>query len=495
MKIKLLLFVLLFITLSASSFAQFETSTPEAQGISSQAILTFVERVENEVDALHSFMIIRNGKMISQGWWHPYDAETPHVMHSLSKSFTSTAVGLAIAEGNLSLDDQVISFFPDKTPDNPSQNLKAMRIRDLITMNTGHIEEPYVWQKDTDWIEFFLNAEVPLKPGTHFKYNSAATYMLSAIVQKVTGEKVVDYLTPRLFQPLGIKKPAWDESPQGISTGGWGLHIRTEDIAKLGQLYLQKGKWNGKQLLTEEWVALATSKQTANGSNPTSDWEQGYGFQFWRSRNDAYRGDGAFGQYCIVMPKQQTVIAITSGVNRMDKVLNIVWETLLPAMKDISMIENEQAFAALEEKTENLTLKPIEGEQKNKLTKKLMKRPYLIDDNKAGVQSVFFNIGGKKQNIVFGMEHGMENLTIGYGAYEKGEVESHLPYTNGLMKKTAASGAWISDNQYQVRTYLYEMPARVTYTFTFDKDNITMDTKVEHSLFAPRPQLQLKGHR
>src|SRR5207244_5422812 len=155
---------------------------------------------------------------------------------------------------------------------------------------------------------------------------------LSAIVQKVTGMTVLDYLKPRLFEPLGIEHPTWEASPQGITAGGYGLSIRTEDIARFGQLYLQKGKWQEKQLVPESWVEAATARQTSNGSNPKSDWDQGYGYQFWRCRNGAYRGDGAFGQYCIVMPEQDAVIVITSGLRDMQAVLNLVWETLLPGM-------------------------------------------------------------------------------------------------------------------------------------------------------------------
>ena len=289
----------------------FPTSTPEKEGISSEAIQQFVQNLEEKIDAVHSFILLRNGKLIAQGWWNPYNTETPHVMHSLSKSFTSTAVGFAVQEGLLSLNDPIIQFFPNKTPTAPSWQLKNMRIRDLLTMNTGHIEEPTVWFSDGDWAKFFLAQEVPLSPGTHFKYNSPATYMLSAIIQKVSGQKLVDYLTPRLFDPLAIEKPEWDECPNGINTGGWGLNIKTEDIAKLGQLYLQKGVWNGERLLKTDWVGMATSKQTSNGSDPNNDWNQGYGFQFWRCRYDNYRGDGAFGQYCIVIPEHNAVLALS----------------------------------------------------------------------------------------------------------------------------------------------------------------------------------------
>lgn len=243
-------------------------------------------------------------------------ADKLHVMHSLSKSFTSTAVGLAVAEGKLSIDDPVLKFFPEDAPSEPSAFLKAMRVRDLLTMSTGNEKNATLIDSE-HWVKTFLAQPVPFKPGTHFLYNSPATHMLSAIVTKVTGQTVEDYLKPRLFEPLGIERFAWGKSPQGNTEGGWGLEITTEDIAKFGQLYLQKGQWNGKQLVPAAWIEQATSKQVSNGSDPEKDWDQGYGFQFWRCRHGAFRGDGAHGQFCIVLPEQDAVIAITANTKDM----------------------------------------------------------------------------------------------------------------------------------------------------------------------------------
>jgi CubicO group peptidase (beta-lactamase class C family) len=295
---------------------------------------------------MHSFMLVRHGHVVAEAWWEPESAEKQHILWSLSKSFTSTAVGLAVAEGELSVDDLVLKFFPEDAPENPSANLKQMRIRDLLTMSTGHQDEVRLDDK-TPWVKAFLAHPVPHKPGTHFRYNTPATYMLSAIVQKVTGETVLEYLKPRLFEPLGIDKPQWDASPQDISIGGYGLFIRTEDIAKFGQLYLQKGKWNGKQLLPAEWVKQASSKQVSNGSDPQGDWDQGYGFQFWRCRHGAFRGDGKDGQFCIVLPEQDAVVAITANTSDMQAELNIVWDKLLPAFGDKPKPENPEEQARL----------------------------------------------------------------------------------------------------------------------------------------------------
>src|SRR5690242_1370404 len=207
-------------------------STPEAQGISSQAIRDFVSTVD-KIDTLHSFMLLRHGHVISEGWWKPEAPDKPHVLHSLSKSFNSTAVGLAIAEGKLSLEDPVLKFFPTDAPPDPSDNLKAMKVRDLLTMSCGHDTEPKA-VGGAPSVKQFLAHPVPHQPGTHFQYNTMGSYTLSAIVTKVTGQTVVEYLGPRLFEPLGIDHPDWQSSPEGYSLGGYGLKLCTEDIAKFG---------------------------------------------------------------------------------------------------------------------------------------------------------------------------------------------------------------------------------------------------------------------
>jgi CubicO group peptidase (beta-lactamase class C family) len=334
-------------------------STPEAQGISSEAVLKFVEAANRNVNAMHSFMVVRHGSVIAEGWWKPEAADKPHVLNSVTKSFTSTAVGLAIQEGKLNLDDRVLKFFPEDAPAEASENLKAMRVRDLLSMSCGHDSEPKVVGAPT--VKQFLALPVPFKPGTHFQYNTLGSYVLSAIVTKVTGEKERDYLESRLFAPLGIEVTRWDSSPEGVSIGGYGLFLRTEDVAKFGQLYLQKGKWNGKQLVSADWVAEATRKHIENAEEGHSkigpDWTEGYGFQFWRCRHNAYRGDGAGGQLCLVLPEQDAVIAITAATGNFNGEMNAVWDNLLPAFKEGKLPEDAGAQESLKEAVSKLAVR------------------------------------------------------------------------------------------------------------------------------------------
>ena len=348
-------FCLLLIAASTFAALPLPRSTPEAQGVSSAGIREFIETADRAVDTMHSFMLVRHGQVIAECWWQPESAEKTHVLYSLSKSFTSTAVGLAVAEGKLNIDDPVLKFFAEDAPAKPSDKLKAMRVRDLLTMSTGHQTEPKL-TPDEPWVKSFLAHPVEHKPGAHFLYNSAGTYLCSAIVQKQTGQTVLDFLRPRLFEPLGIEGAEWSASPQGVSAGGWGLFLKTEDIAKFGQLYLQKGQWNGRQLVPAAWIEQATAKQVSNGSDPAKDWDQGYGFQFWRCRHGAYRGDGAFGQFCVVLPELDAVVAITADTKDMQGELNLVWDKLLPAFQKDPLPANADEAAKMAQTIANLAV-------------------------------------------------------------------------------------------------------------------------------------------
>jgi CubicO group peptidase (beta-lactamase class C family) len=457
---------------SVSLAAELPRGAPEAQGVSSAALLEFVNAADQSIDAMNSLMVVRHGHVVAEGWWSPYDARAPHSLYSLSKSFTSTAVGMAVAEGKLSVDDEVLKFFPEDAPSKPSQNLKSMRVSDLLRMSTGQQSEPKRLP-DTVWTKVFLAHDVPFKPGTHFLYNTSATYMLSAIVQKATGMTVLDYLKPRLFEPLGIENPTWETSPQGISTGGYGLSIRTEDIARFGQLYLQKGEWNGKQLVPAAWVEAATARQTSNGSNPQSDWDQGYGYQFWRSRHHAYRGDGAFGQYCIVLPEQDAVIAITSGVKDMQAVLNLVWDKLLPALKTAPLAANHESRRQLERTLSTLTLHPQEG---SGTPAPAAHKTYVFPANTQKLESLTLQRDDPGATLVAKINGVEQRIPCGHGEWRNGQ------FAFGTLTKqpAAASGAWTSDDTFTAKLCFYETPfiLKTTLKFTGEELHVGIEPNV-----------------
>lgn len=465
-------------------------SSPESQGVSSQAIRAFVHAADQQIAVMNSVMLVRHGRVIAEGWWAPYDAATRHELYSLSKSFTSMAVGMAIAEGKLSVDDEVLKFFPESAPAEPSRNLQSMRVRDLLCMSTGHQTEPRLPASDQPWVKTFLTHDVPHKPGAHFMYNTPATYMLSAIVQKQTGEKVLDFLRPRLFDPLGIDDPNWGSCPSGITLGGYGLNVRTEDIARFGQLCLQQGQWNGKQLLPAEWVSQATSRQVSNGSNPKSDWDQGYGFQFWRCRHDCFRGDGAFGQYCIVMPKQHAVLAITSGVKDMEAVLNLVWEKLLPAFKDEALPEDAAAEKQLRTALAALVLPVPKGEATAKNSAAVDGRRYEIKANDLGLESIAMESSGPPGQVTLvTRSNGKEQrLVCGHEQWIKGRWS----WGNQREQAVAASGAWTDPETFTARIYQVETPFSLTVRMKFAERDVTVESEWNVG-FGPNTRLALKG--
>lgn len=309
-------------------------NTPEELGISSKGLLAYIDAVERYGQEIHGLMLLRHGKVALEMAWKPYDTVTPHTLFSLSKSFTSTAVGLAVSEGYFSLDDTVAKILPDKLPAKPSDRLLAVTVADLLCMGSGLAPaSDSIDPNEPDFAKHTLSFPVDHKPGTHFHYNSLGTFLLSQIVQAKTGQTVRDFLVPRLFTPLGIRTPEWEASPLGVSLGGWGLHLSVRDIAAFGQLLLQDGVWEGNRLLPEGWVRLATSKRIDNsGRSGNPDWEQGYGYQFWRCRGGHYRGDGMYGQLCWVMPEQGAVVAVTAGIRDMGKEADLLHEYLIPSI-------------------------------------------------------------------------------------------------------------------------------------------------------------------
>jgi CubicO group peptidase (beta-lactamase class C family) len=460
------------------SSAPLPRSTPEKQGISSAAILDFIQSADRQIDAIHSFMLVRHGKVVAEGWWSPFGPETPHSMFSLSKSFTCTAIGLAVAEGRLSVNDPVLKFFPEAAPTNPSPNLRAMRIRDLLTMSTGQLPDEVAkihLDLPGEWTREFLALPVEHKPGTFWFYNTPASYMLSAIVQKVTGLTTLDYLQPRLFQPLGIQPPTWDTSSQGISLGGYGLSIRTEDIARFGLLYLDKGNWRGKQLIPASWVAAATTRQSSNGSNPDSDWEQGYGYQFWITRHGLYRGDGAFGQFCIVMPNQDAVVVMTAGTTNTATMMNLVWDKLLPAMQPHRLPADAQNLSRLHAALAGLKMHPPEGSASPGADWSASGKQYLFPPNDQKIEAVALESGrGNAPTTLVIRRDGVEQrITCGFGDWIMGRAtwvsDVQLPAKD---QPVAASGAWMADGAYEAKLAFYETPFYITLTLRFSGDQL-----------------------
>ena len=450
-------------------------SIPEAEGVSSQGILDFLDAAAGSRHEFHSFMFLRHGKVIAEGWWNPYSPELRHTMYSLSKSFTSTAVGFAVSEKHLTVNDKVISFFPADLPDSVSPFLADMTVKDLLTMSAGQDPDPTfpIMEKDSNWVKAFLAIPVVNKPGAKFRYNSLATYMLSATVQKVTGEREIDYLTPRLFQPLGIHGMDWETDPRGINTGGWGLRIKTEDMAKFGQLYLQKGKWNTKQLLPSAWVEEATTAKILQepalpqSARDTNDWLQGYGYLFWRCRHNAFRGDGAYGQNIIVMPEQDAVVVITCESPALQDELNLVWKYLFPAIQNEALPVNNALAERLKQKLTALSL-PLPGKGMNStLVSAIAGKTITFDPNQLHLENMLFHFGKDTCFVTMTIDHADYKFAFGAGKWIAGETtkpgpdlfKSALFHTKGMLPcKVIGCYSWKDNNTLELVLRYIESP-------------------------------------
>ena len=453
----------------------FGRATPESQGIASAAIEKYVKACEKELKGIHSFVLVRHGSVVAEGYWAPFSADRTHLLYSLSKSFTSTAAGFLVDDGKLDLDERLVDIFPEYAPENPDRNMAEMRVRDLLTMNAGQDKQATGKDPSGDWVKAFLNNKTERRPGSGFKYDSCVTHVVAAIVEKKTGMKLMDFLQERLFSKLGIEGAWSNTSPTGVACGGWGMNMKTRDIAKFGQLYLNEGEWNGERILSREWVRLATSHQTRTDRKGEGDWNQGYGFQFWRCRHNSYRAAGAYGQFVVVMPDKDAVIAMTAGLSDMAKELGLVWKHLLPAMQEAPLPENPAAQAALEKRCRGLAFRPVSGKR---------------DGAEDGL-GVKFDLGGKQRRFFFrdvtlskkgeGWEIALEGecgpqkFPVGFGKWEFGEmsVDKRKYEILGALpgvQPTAASGAWTEPDTFQAKVFMVNTPAWFMFTFKFTAD-------------------------
>src|SRR5689334_4794377 len=377
------------------------------------------------------------------------------------------AAAFAQAEGLLDLDDAVVDHFPEFAGEITDPRTRSVKIRHVAAMASGHTREmlPEAMGRDRDDpVRGFLLIPPDREPGTVFAYSQPCTYTLASIVQRNAGMPLTRYLRPRLFDPLGIGHVGWHTFPPGREQGFSGLHARTEDIAKLGLLYLQRGQWEGAQLIPAEWAAEATSKQVANPAEPNPDWRQGYGFQFWMSRH-GYRGDGAFGQFCVILPEQDTVVVTTAYTLDMQAVLDAVWTRLLPGLGTVSP-GAESVHGQLSARLARLELPASPGGPAPADWEPWASGPFPVSAGPAGapVQPFLTSVevaprdGGWQISLI----EAANTLTVpvGAGAWA---VSDHAD-RQGATIPVAASGGWLGDRTLRAEIIFLETPHRMDIT-------------------------------
>ncbi|MGG1877114.1 serine hydrolase [Paenibacillus cisolokensis] len=448
------------------------TDIPENHRLSSQALIEFVNRLEQLQLEVNSFVLLQGGKATAQFWRPPYRRDTPQLLFSLSKSFTAIAVGIASDEGFLNLDDPVISFFPDQCPDVISPNLAKMTVHHLLSMNAGHHDNIYDQvAKEQDWVTAYLALDVEHEPGTHYRYSTHSTYMLSAIIKQATGQDMMDYLMPRLFEPLGIQHPVWETCPLGITAGGMGLSMTTEDIAKFGLMLANRGVYAGKRVVSERFLELATTEQSDNRAGAVRiDSAQGYGYQFHICRRGCYRGDGGFGQLCFVAPKENIVIAATSSFKSMQPLqtlLDLIYAYIIDRL-DSGVSYNPQTHAELQHRLAHLRSR-VPAPQPVPVRLPLVHASrYLMDDNPRGLRTVAFYLK-EAQQLELVMTYADEPDHVLPFDYS-GPMHTQDVFHKDLAlhrQEVVTYAVWQNENTLQLTLFYIETPYVVTYMMTF----------------------------
>lgn len=454
-------------------------STPEAQGVSSDAILAFLADVEGAGLEVHSFMLMRNRHVVAEGWWWPYSPGRIHATHSLTKSATAVAVGLAIDEGRFGFDDKVVSFFPEYVPADASENMRAMTVRNLLTMQCGHDAETSgsVWRPiETPWAAEFFKIPVVHQPGGHFQYTSAASFMLSAIVGKTTGQSMADYLKPRFFEPMGIDRWHWDTSPGGVSPGGNGLTWNTAASLKLGALHAAGGEWNGHRILSEKWVQAATTQQTA-GDN-----DGAYGYQWWMGPGKSYLALGKFSQFSIVFPEHNAVLAIFSAIDRSKMIKPFIWKHF-PAAFAANKLPADPDAVVLKRKTAGLRLLPALAGSNLPVPPGISGKRLMVEANDQDVEWLSFDFTGDRCTYRMRDAHGEHAVTAGFADY----LEQDTSMTGNRLhheyrppsQRVVAGARWTSPQTLEMTWQFVETAFRDTLVCTFTGDGrVTVDRSV-----------------
>ncbi|WP_339190926.1 serine hydrolase [Paenibacillus sp. FSL P2-0121] len=432
-----------------------------------QALSKFYEELERSDLPVNTFMLLRKGEVITEFYRQPYRKNVPQVLFSLSKSFTSIAAGIAWDNGYFELTDKVVSFFPDQLPSSISPNLEKMTIHHLLSMNTGHNNSIYgAIAKQNDWVRAFLALDVEDESGSYYNYNTHATYMVSAIIEKTTGENLVDFLMPRLFTPLDIERPDWETCPLGIVAGGMGLSIPTDAIAKFGQMLLNQGVYNSRRIVSEDYLKLALNEQSDNrwGQNK-ADWSNGYGYQFFMCRNGCKMGNGAFGQLCFIDPSQEIVIAATSSFTEMKKLqdfLDIIYANLLNLdWPSASNIIKPPTFSSLVDRIVKVDYRSYSG-------------TYIFEDNKHKIKELTLKF--EDEHLSFSLLYDDHLDEFPFDISRPTHAKSLFIKDLSLSEQeVCTSASWQYDDSKLILTVYYiETPYVVDYTLSFSGKKIEL---------------------
>ena len=485
MKRQVLLLLALLPLLLAAQVGDLPRSTPAAEGISTQAVINMMDSLMAlpECD-IHHVMVVRHGKVVAEIHPSPFRAEDSHTLYSASKTFTALAVGIAIDENLLRLSDRVMTFFPDKRSDRVSDNMAAMTVRDLLMMASGIKPDGTMRNNSTDWVKDWLAKSVDNEPGSLFQYDSMCTFMLSAIVQRVTGCTMLEYLEKKLFAPMHITVADWESSSDGINTGGWGLRVQAETMAKLGLLLLNKGNWNGEQLVSADYVTEACSRLIDGGAKetvPPTDGNQGYGYQVWQSKwPGSFRADGAMGQYTVVVPQEDLVVVILGMKLYGHAELACIWNQLMPGLKDAPLSPEKKLQQRLEKRCATAMLQLPRGKRASNQGKAILGHTLQLAHNRFGLKQITINDGnlylayddGCEETLAMGHQNWQYSTLNGYPYYSIRAINRMQGFKHGFTAATAY--AWTSKATLEVRVHYVDWISGLKFVFDLTKQEVTV---------------------
>ena len=487
---------------------EFERSTPESVGIPSGSIEWLLDRLEEGWTEPHGLMIMKQDKVIAEGWWAPYAPGIVHGLQSHTKTYAATAVGIAIREGILSLDERIIDIFPEEAPEEPSENLRQLKVRHVLSMGCGMDEMP---KDSVHWVKDFLQIPVNHTPGTAFMYNSMGSTLLCSMIRKKTGLGLIDYLTPRLFDKIGIDPSHLKcmKMADGIEMGGGGLFATTEDNLRLMKLYLDGGCAGSERILSEEYVRLATTLQNESYTEravnpPAEDNFVGYGYQIWMCRRPGiYRADGAMGQFTIVFPKEKMILAITENASGStggvipQRVLDTIWEWYDSLPESVALPEgtplpeDPSASGHLKNRMERLALPRPATSRPSALQQELCSREFRQQEGSFFLKyENFFEVPNPNDiftsfSISFEQDSLIINGTSADGktyflkaAMDGSRKENLVP---GLAGRALASACWLSDSLLRLTLRMVETCNEQYYDFNFTEDQVLIESYSNHT--------------
>lgn len=456
---------------------EFKQITPEQAGIPSNAITKYLSALEEYHVNLHGFLMLRGKQIIAEGYYPPFHKDYIHRMYSISKSFTSIAIGLLEEEGKLNLEDRICKYFKDKLEEKTHPYIKAITIRDMLKMATAHKSTTYKRYDGNDWVKSFFVLEPSHMPGTVFSYDTSSSHVLAALVERLSGKSILDYLRVKLLNEIGFSKGAkWLKDPNGVSQGGTGLLCTMRDLAKVAYVCMNEGVLDGKQLIPKDYIKEATKKQISTDAQVPYDDQFGYGYQIWKTRHDGFAFLGMGGQLALCFPKYDFMYLTTADTQGNPGSLNIQFEAfyqhVYPYVEKAGCIpENMEGNLRLRDKLNTLKTAVVEGSSDTEIKKIINDKVFYMDKNTMNLKWIKFHFEGNKGMVIYENAIDHYEIPFGFGNFETIHSEAN-------RFDIMSCGAFVRDNELYVKSLLFgECFANINVIFSFKDNYVTINSK------------------